>query len=216
MTSPRPDDLHLRSLIAKGWVEFKTHAGLSVAALASLFLAWVTLEVLVVVTHELGAVVNFAIHFVYLVAASGLELGFVRVTLEIVDGKSPVFSDLFGYMRRGPHFLAAKLLYLLLLALGLISLGIPGLWLGTRYSLFPGLMADGQRNPVEALKASSSKVRGRTGRVFLILLALLLLNVLGACLLGLGLLVTIPTTMFALANLYRQLGRDTLPPTSAT
>jgi uncharacterized membrane protein len=202
--------MDIRSFLAAGWAGFKAEAGLLIGSTLTLALAWVLLEVAVVATHKLGVAVNLGLHVAYLIGASGLELGLVTMMLDIADGKSPTYRDLFAKLRRGPHFLAAKLIYLLLLALGLISLIAPGLWLGTRYSMFPGLMADGQHNPVEALKSSSSMVRGHTGKVLIFLLILVLLNSLGACLLGLGLLLTFPTSLLAMAYLYRYLQRDSL------
>lgn len=194
----------------------RRYPGVLIGSVLTLVLAWVALEVLVVSTQNLGGVINIGLHLGYLVVASGLELGLVSITLDITDRRTPRYRDLFAKLRFGPHFLAAKLLYLLLLALGLISLVVPGFWLGTRYSMFPGFMAEGQHNPVDALKSSSAIVRGHTGRMFVILLALLLLNVLGACFLGIGLLLTLPPTLVALAGLYRQLHRDSLPSQLAT
>jgi hypothetical protein len=71
-----------------------------------------------------------------------LEVVFSRSPLNFRDGKVPDVEDLFrGY----PHFLnylAASILYGLMVAIGLILLIIPGIYLALKYQFYGYLIVD--------------------------------------------------------------------------
>ncbi|MBX3187845.1 MAG: hypothetical protein KF819_12550, partial [Labilithrix sp.] len=61
-------------------------------------------------------------------------------------------------------------------------------------------------DPLGAFRYSSDLTRGVRWRLFLFGVLLAALNVVGAFLLGVGLIVTIPISAFAMAHVYRRLG----------
>lgn len=168
--------------------------------------AWVALELAVVAMHGLGIVPWAAAHLAFLILFAGLEAGLLRIYLALSKGGDARYRDIFSVLGLGPSFLGAQLLYLGLVAFGLVLLVIPGVYLAARYSLFGFAVAGGQRNIIEALRSSSAQTAGVRGRLAAIVAALLLLNILGAALVGVGLLVTVPLSILTLTSVYRQLG----------
>lgn len=191
--------------LAAGWRAYRANQAVCLGALATWALSWVLLEILVVATHTWGTVPNIALHLAYLIFASGLELGFLSMALEVSRGGRVSYSDLFTKLRGAPGFLLAKLCFLILVLAGLALLVAPGVWLGVRYSMFAPHLASGTRGILSAFEASAETVRGRGAVVLGFGLRAVLLNVLGACLLGVGLAITLPTTVLALAILFERL-----------
>ena len=89
--------------------------------------------------------------------------------------------------------------------IGLALLIVPGLYLASRLALFSFRLVDGAANLLGSFRDSAALTHGVLGQLALLLVALFLLNVLGACVLGLGLFITIPLSVLMLADVYRQL-----------
>jgi hypothetical protein len=130
------------------------------------------------------------------------------------DGKVPTFADTFAHLFLGPKFLAAQILYLLMVVIGLLLLAVPGVYLGVRYALFGFCFADGDTNLPRCFQESAILSKGATTGLLGILVALLVLNALGASLLALGLFITVPLSVLIMTDVYRQLA--TPPPTDSS
>jgi hypothetical protein len=135
----------------------------------------------------------------------GVALAMVRVALKLHDGQpvdlerpGALVGDFFTY-------LLTSVLYGLIVAGGLVLLLVPGVIWGLKYGFAPFAVADEKRDPVEALRESSRLTRGEKGRLFGFALALFGVNLLGVLALGIGLFVTIPTTVIAAAYVFRRL-----------
>jgi hypothetical protein len=107
--------------------------------------------------------------------------------------------------------LAAQLLYLAIVILGLVPLVLPGFLVAVYFAFFGFTLVTNRINPLRALAASGALTRTRGLFVTRALLLLLLLNLLGAACLGLGLLVTLPVSLLTLTALYFQIVRAQLP-----
>ena len=70
---------------------------------------------------------------------------------------------------------------------------------------FKYLIIDKGLGPIEALKESRRITTGQRWQLLLFVLILALLNILGALALFIGLFVTMPVTMIAMAHVYRGL-----------
>jgi uncharacterized membrane protein len=191
------------------WPIFKKHFGLFAAVLLTLFAAWVVLETVVIAGQGLGIWLWTVMHLSFLVFFAGVELGLLQICRAFSGGKVPRFADTLAYLPVGPKFLAAQILYLLMVVIGLLLLVVPGVYLGARYALFGFCFADGETNPLRCFRQSAILSKGATTGLLQILAALLGLNLLGASLLALGLFITIPLSVLILTDVYRQL---TTPP----
>ena len=102
-------------------------------------------------------------------------------------------------------YLIGSILYGLIVFAGTILLIIPGIIWGIQFCFYDYFIIDKGLGPIEALKRSSAITRGVKWDLFVFSLILLGINLLGALCLLIGLFATIPTTMVAIAFVYRKL-----------
>jgi uncharacterized membrane protein len=136
---------------------------------------------------------------------AGIEAGFLHISLVLCDGGEPTFADTFTRLLLGPKFLAGQILYLLMVVIGLLLLVVPGVYLSARYALFGFCMAEGETNLMRSFQQSAILSTGTKTYLLWIIAALLVLNALGASLLGIGLFITVPLSAMMMTAVYRQL-----------
>lgn len=170
-----------------------------------MFGAWVVLEIVVITGQRFGIVLWVAAHLAFLVFFAGLELGLLHICFVMLDGGNPQFNDTFQHVAMGPKFLAGQIIYLLVAGVGLVLFIFPGVYFGVRYSLFGFCMANGETNLKRCFQQSAILSTKSLKYLLGILAFLLGLNVLGACLLGFGLFVTIPLSILMMTTVYRKL-----------
>lgn len=78
-------------------------------------------------------------------------------------------------------------------------------YMSVRLAFVEYLVVDTGRGPVHAIKESFRMTQGHVGRLALLMLAFALINIGGAIVLFVGLLVSIPVTILAMAHAYRTL-----------
>jgi hypothetical protein len=187
------------------WRALIQHFGLFAASLLMFLGAWAALEVIVIAGQRLGFGLWLAVHIAFLIVFGGLSAGFTRICLELCDGGVPGFSALFAHLLLGPKFVAGQLIYLLLVAAGLALLVVPGLYLAGRFAWFGFRLMDGETALLASFGQSAALSRGASAPLAGLAALLLVFNVVGACLLGIGLVATVPVSVFMLSAIYRQL-----------
>ena len=203
MVNHRP--ISMRHAFDFAWPAFKKHFALFTAVLLTIFGAWVVLEIAVIAGQRFGILLWAVMHLAFLIFFAGMELGLLQICRALRDGKAPAFAETFAYLRLGPKFLAAQILYLLMVVIGLLLLVVPGVYLGVRYALWGFCFADGERNLLRCFQQSAIRGKGATSALLWILVTLLVLNLLGASLLALGLSITVPLSVLVMTDVYRQL-----------
>ena len=146
-----------------------------------------------------------------------VSVGAIRISLRLHDGGSASVRDLFAV--DGPLFwryFLASVLYSLIVAVGFILLIVPGVVFSVRYVFYGYAVVERNARPLEAMAQSAAATKGAWWNVSLFGLAVLLLNILGALLLGVGLLVTAPVSALAAAWVYRRLTRTGSSATAGT
>jgi len=133
------------------------------------------------------------------------ELGWFKIILKLCDGQKAQYSEVFSVLPLFFKYLFAFTLYGMMITVGTMALIIPGVILGVRFQFFPYFIVEKEAGVIESLKQSFAITQGVTGQVLLFDLLLILLQILGALLLGVGLFFTIPTGLVALAFVYRKL-----------
>jgi hypothetical protein len=162
-----------------------------------------------------------------------LLLGVTVVGLHICDGEECRLSDLASLIHRSPTVFMttlAVLLLALLTASPALSLLLAGVLLAPFAQVYAGLavvagvaagvllvvsaarylfvvhvIADSSLGMFAALRASAVLTRDTRPQAALFLCLLLVLNLAGACLAGVGLLLTVPWSLLALTHAYRRL-----------
>lgn len=188
-----------------GWRAFAAHPGVFITSMLALFASWAVLEIAVIKLQNLGIIVWLILHVAFFFSFSGLMVGFHRIALTAVEGTKPKLSGLVATMHRGPTLLLAALIYFLGVACGLVILIVPGIYIAVRYALFGQVVATRSSSAVESLSNAARLSRGRWWTLFVFFLLALLLNLGGAALLGVGLLLTFPLSLLATSSLYRSL-----------
>lgn len=141
-----------------------------------------------------------------------LTMVYMRSALTLEGGqplsltpRAELFADFFGY-------LLTSIAYGLIVAFGFVLLIVPGVIWALTFGFATFLAVDGKLDPIAALRESARLTRGVKGRLFQFGLLMLGVNILGALALGVGLLVTVPTTMIAAVHVLRRLQtRSQLP-----
>ena len=134
-----------------------------------------------------------------------ISLGSIGVALRIHDKKKVNYKNLFDYANLVIPYLLASIIYSAIVIVGLILFIIPGIIWSIKFRYFSYFMVDRNMGPIDALKKSSKITEGIKWNLFLLGILLGLINLLGAVALGVGLLVTMPTTMMAEAWVFRRL-----------
>ena len=130
----------------------------------------------------------------------------LRFALAVHDGRTVSTRELLPDGTTFLSYLAVSFIYGFLVTVGLILLVVPGVYLAVRYGLAGFVVADGRTADIlGSFRESSELTRGNRWGLFLFGLALLLLNLMGAILFGVGLLVTLPMSAFASVLVYRRL-----------
>jgi uncharacterized membrane protein len=197
----------INEALSVGWEAFKARVGFFIGLLILFGLILVIPQVLIqfsendALTVVLGIAVQLLEYF--------LTVGLIKISLEIVDGGQPEISDLFSGCPVYLSYVLATLLYSLALGLGLLLLVVPGLFAAIVFGFYGYVIVEKGYGPIEALKASFKLTEGVRWNLLGFGLLLVLINFLGALIVGLGLLVTLPITFVATAFVYRKLVAQT-------
>jgi uncharacterized membrane protein len=87
----------------------------------------------------------------------------------------------------------------------MLALIVPGIIIAMGLAFVPYLVVERGLGPVEALKESWRLTKGHKMQIFLLVLALVGINILGLMALVVGVFVTFPLTLLAFAHAYRTL-----------
>jgi len=188
-----------------GWRLFKSRASVFVLSMLLLFLSWVVLEIAVVFLHRVGLAVWLVLHLAWLFLFSGMLVGLHVMALKSVDGEIPRIVDLFASLERGPAYLLALSIYCLAVSGGLVFLIVPGIYLAIRYCLFAQVITDTSASALAALQKAAALAHGNWAPLGALFLIAFLLNIAGMALLGIGLIISFPVSLLAIAGFYRSL-----------
>ncbi len=183
-----------------GWDTFKKRPGFFIGmTLIILVASWVTGFVIGMIGMKdnfLGGIINLAV-------TTLVDLGVVATMLKVYDSpESVTFADLWHPQSYLPY-LGATILTAICVVVGLVLLVIPGIIAAVMLLFVKFLVVDRKLGPVEALKESARITKGHRMTLFLFVLAIAVINVIGALLLVVPLLVTIPISTLAMVYAYR-------------
>jgi uncharacterized membrane protein len=188
-----------------GWDAFKRNIATSIVLGFASLAIMLTLNGFTQAAQHHG---TLSLGFTLLAQLAQIFFGFlwIRFALAVFDGRPVRTRELWPDVNLFVSYLAVAIIYGLIVTAGLVLLVIPGIYLAVRYGLATFLVADGRTTDVlGAFRESSELTRGKRGHLFLFGLALVLLNLAGAIVCGVGLLVTLPVTALAAALVYRRL-----------
>jgi uncharacterized membrane protein len=148
---------------------------------------------------------SFSILFALTILGILFHIGFLRLSLDLTHGKPAIFRNILSYEYYFWPFIGTTLLVAILFFVGVIFLIIPGIILGLMFSSATIATIDLDLNPLAALVKSRELARGVKWKLLGFYMILGVLNFFGATAFVIGLLVTVPISIFAILYVYREL-----------
>ena len=193
-----PVQVDIKASFARAWELYKAHP------------FFFSLFMLLIVSIQ-GMVVIFvqAYMIVYsTLLAPPLYAGFYLVANRISRGEEVIYPDFFGGFRFWIPTAVISLLTQVLIAIGLIALIIPGIYLAVGYLFAIQMGIFGGLDPWSAMEWSRKLITRNWWRFLGLLLVLVVLNALGLLLAGIGLLFTVPLTFLVLYVVFEEITRE--------
>lgn len=192
-----------------GWKKATENLGMLLAVTFVVLLAQIVLMLIASWMMSLHWTLGFLFYLVYLVAVYYLTFGFVKILLNIVDGKEVSFQDLlvkdFGHLL---NFFLTCLLYSVIVGVGFLLLVVPGILFGLKFLFAPLLAIDKGLGPIEALKESNRLTDGMKWDLIGFFNVVSLVIVIGYAALLVGVLLALPTAALAFIHVYRNLSNN--------
>ncbi|TSC68524.1 MAG: hypothetical protein G01um101456_611 [Parcubacteria group bacterium Gr01-1014_56] len=185
-----------------GWEKTKQHSGLLFQVLLTLF----ALQVLYAMVSRVleGSAIGFLAIVALMVAEFVVGVGLTLITLRIAQGKHVEYKDIVPPLQMLWQYALASALAGLIVLGGLILLIVPGIYFALRFSMVRFAVLEGE-GVMGSLTKSSLLTQGVKWKLLGFLLIICLVNLLGAILFLVGLLLTIPVTTIAYAHVYQKL-----------
>lgn len=134
-----------------------------------------------------------------------LQLGLIRVGLNLVSGKEVSIGMLFGEGSKMLRAIGASILFAFAMIIGLVLLIVPGIYIAVRYGQFMNAIVDRDLGVMEAFSYSESITTNNRMNLFILALFIFGIGLLGALLCLVGLLVVGPVVWLAGLVAYRWL-----------
>lgn len=208
---PPTGQLSVGDAISFGWSKFSRNAGVWIGVTVAALVLQILLSSIfngfdfsadpedltgdVTALSLVGTIVTSIVG--YLVQAA-----FVRGALSEVDGQRPAFGT---FLQIGPvgAVIIAGLLVGIGTSIGLILCILPGIAFAFFTWWTMQFVLDANQDAITAIKSSFNAIKTNIGTLLLLGLALVGINLLGALLCLIGLIVTIPVTILAVTYAYR-------------
>ena len=193
-----PVQVDIKASFARAWELYKAHP-----FFFSLFmLLIVSIQGMVVIYVQAYMIVYSTL------LAPPLYAGFYLVANKISRGEEVIYPDFFGGFRFWIPTAVISLLTQVLIAIGLIALIIPGIYLAVGYLFAIQMGIFGGLDPWSAMEWSRKLITRNWWRFLGLLLVLVVLNALGLLLAGIGLLFTVPLTFLVLYVVFEEITRE--------
>jgi uncharacterized membrane protein len=177
--------------LREGWELFKLNPGGFIAFALVFFIIQAILGYL----PRVGGLISLAI-------SGPLYAGFYIVSAKLLQRQTMVFQDFFtGFQFFLPLLLLTVVSSLFIIA-GLILLILPGIFLMVCYLFASMIVIDRRLDFWPAMELSRRTVQTQWFGFLVFLFVLILINLAGALLLGLGLLISLPVSACAVAAAY--------------
>lgn len=137
-----------------------------------------------------------------------LSLGFTKIMLLLIQDAYVTVVDMFNNFRIFLSYFVASFIFGLGVSLGLLLLIIPGIYIAIRFQFFPYFIIENGDSSFTALQKSFYLTEDHIMELFLFGVVVVILNIFGALLFGIGIVFTYPLTTMATAIVYKSLIED--------
>lgn len=208
--------LDVGAAISYGWKKFTENVGPFIILMIAVLVVTAVVGVIRgIVTPESSGLTALLITAllggVSYIITSIVQAGVWRAGLGVTKGETPSISQLTETENIVPYILT-NIIVGIGLVIGLILCVVPGIVWMIFTSLASLIALDKGVGPGEAISQSISWVKDNFGQVFVILLVSWIVYIIGACLCGVGLLVSAPVGLVAITYTYRALNNELVVP----
>ena len=198
----RDYEVKIGQYFSRGWDIFKQYA---LPFVGFLILTFIIAVVATKLPYPLGADAKGRTGIVNPILSPIFTAGFYIVAFKIAKGRTPSFGDFFAGFNNFIQLFLTNFVSAILIALGLILFIIPGLYLAIAYMFSMPFVVDKHLDFWSALETSRKLITRNWFSFLGLALLLLLLNLGGVLLFGVGVLVTIPWTFCTIAAAYEDI-----------
>ena len=196
----------IREAVEFGWHTTRANLGLFILFLAVSLLASTFFSGFADLFEKRLPFLSIIFNLGYVFLTIAINLVGIKIALKFCDNDQRPLIDAISFTPKlFLKFAAGYILYSLLVAAGLLLLIAPGVYFMLRYQYAVYFIADRDCEILEAFNKSSAITDGIKWDLLVFLILLWLINVAGFLCFIVGLLVSIPVTMLAAANVYRKL-----------
>lgn len=199
----------IKEAVRVGWGKTKANFWKSVAiAFISMSIPFL-MEILSGAVKSKGSIMSFPIYTALVIAviylSIALKIGGTKLFLRIYDGENPDIKEIFNTYGLFWRFLGQSILYGIIVIVGFILLIVPGVIFAIMFSFGSLIIVDANTKIVDSLKESAAITKGSRLKLLGFFVIIALINILGYIALGVGILVSVPVSTFAMIHVYREL-----------
>ncbi len=189
-----------------GWNTFTKRPWFFIGIVVAMFIAYGILSSVTDPSKsEMSGVMSVLVSVAAAVLGMLIEMMLINLALKSHDSVESVrFSDAWSKLPFW-NYIGVKILAAIIVIVGLILLVIPGIIAALMFLFSNYLVVDKGLGPIEALKESMRITKGHKWQLLLLVLAVAGLNILGALAFFVGLFVSVPVSILAMAHVYRTL-----------
>lgn len=174
--------------------------------------AWFIFLTFIIISIILSSVRSVPFFDAVISLMVGLSLA--SISLMISRNQHFTFQDLYNPLlsqKRVLKFILLTIVYVIAVAVGTVLFVLPGIYLAVRFKFFPFVVLEHENSSLlDLIKMTYKITENNFWSVFLFLVIMTLLNIAGFLLFVIGLLVTIPMSLFAFAHVYNRLKEHSL------
>lgn len=202
--------IDLKKLFTYSYQQFKKYSTFIVGAVLTLLIVGMLPQVYFFINAPKNPTVATQFtSFGILLLQTFLTLGFTKIMLLLAEDKHTQTMDMFNNFKPFVSYFVASFLYRFAAALGLLLFIVPGIIVLIRFQFFPYLIIeDPNKSAFSALRESYELTRDLSVELFLLGATILIANIAGFLLFGVGILFTYPITTIATAVVYKDLLKD--------
>jgi len=202
--STTPQSLPIGDTVGYAWETFKKWAFLLVGLTLCIAFVEGIMETIdeEIIADNYGDRMDFLMAIAIILVNATLELGMTNVLLKLRDRGRAEFADLFNIFDRVPFFMVSMFIVLVVVAIGLVLLIVPGIYLAIRLQFVGYRILEGD-GPFDALQNSWNLTEGHVLELLLFDLLLFGIIIAGILALLVGVLVAVPVAGLAMTDMYR-------------
>ncbi|MDB5224813.1 MAG: hypothetical protein JWO43_435 [Candidatus Adlerbacteria bacterium] len=195
----------IREIIRRSWATLMHHKTLSAQLVGTLLVLQILQWVLAVAQGMKTTWFYLLLNILLNIVAVVIGIGFNAIFLKLAKGEPAGYRDIVQPLRTIVRYLAVSLVVAVGVLIGFALLIVPGVYLLLRYLFAPYMALDTDSDALTIISRSAKLTRGIKGKLALLLLVLVVINILGFLALGVGLLVTIPLSALVMMHTYLSL-----------